>query len=77
MYNEDKEFTGQARGGLAVYLLLTRGQMRTSEMMEALGYRSTVAVLHLMNNLSSAHVPVYQPTLGAWDILKDQEQDGG
>lgn len=65
---DESSLAGQAKAARATFLLMTRGQMRTAELMEELGYQSTEGVRFLMNNISLAHVPVWNPDRGVWAI---------
>ena len=64
------ERTPQSRAALAVHLLHLRGEMTTAQLMSELGYKSRHGVYHLMDGLSLADVPVYQPEDGYWALNK-------
>ncbi len=70
----NSELTAQAKAAKVTYLL-SQGEMRTSELMEALGYKQQQGVSFLMRHLSAARVPVHQPRRGWWAIRSD-EDDG-
>lgn len=65
---DESSFAAQAKAARATFLLMTRGQMRTAELMEELGYQSTEGVRLLMNNVSLGHVPIWNPDRGVWAI---------
>lgn len=67
MTNEDK-LTAHGKAGLAPYLLAIRAEMTTAELKRALGLESSSGIHYLMDNLSFAGVPVYQPGHGLWAI---------
>ncbi|MCP4427163.1 MAG: hypothetical protein GY803_21970 [Chloroflexi bacterium] len=60
--------TPQARAARATYLLMQRGEMTTAALMNELGYRARQSVYHLLDGLSLADVPVFQPREGYWAI---------
>jgi hypothetical protein len=49
--------------------------MTTRELMESLGVTKQ-GVYALMDNLTLGGVPVYQPGLGLWTLLRDEKQPG-
>ena len=65
-----EELTPTARGALATYLLLSVDEMSTDSIMNSMGYKSRRGAQYLMDNLSFAGVPIYQPREGYWAINK-------
>ncbi len=65
---DESSLVGQAKAARATFLLMTRGPMRTAELMEELGYQSTEGVRFLMNNISLGHVPIWNPDRGVWAV---------
>ena len=63
----DEELTPQARSARATYLLIIRPPMTTGELVESLGV-DRHAVYKIMDNLSLAGVPVYQPEKNYWTV---------
>ncbi len=65
-----KTWTPQSRAVTAVYLLFQEDEVPESTLQERLGYASTNGLRFLMDNLSGARVPVYEPRQGYWALLR-------
>lgn len=65
--SQERELTAHGKGGLVVWLLMVDGPMRTAELREAIGLKES-GFRDVMDNLSVADVPIYQPRRGWWDI---------
>ena len=75
-----QEYTPQAKAARATYLLMTNGRMSTEELSEAVGYQYRTdwngsgignGLSYLMDNISLAGVPVYEPERGYWEIIQE------
>lgn len=64
--------TAQSRAARATYLLMIRRSISTAELRAALGFMNVSSVYPLMDNLSAAGVPVYQPDIGLWALNRER-----
>lgn len=69
----DEELGPQARAARATYLLVMRTlggahQLTSREIAEATGLGTAAGVRYLMDNLTLAGVPVWQPGPGLWAL---------
>lgn len=67
----EAEFTPIARGGMAVLLLMEKGEVTSRELRDALGYETNRGVQWCMDALSVANIPIYKPGPGRYALLRN------
>ena len=65
------DLTAHGKAAVITYLLVRTREITNAQIREKAGIKTLPGVYYLMDNLSQAGIPIWQPRPGVWSLLDD------